>query len=106
MNKNRGIKGIDNLITGIVLIVVWATIYYFIKYWIGNVIGFFILIIGLYGGCKGMIEIGYSIMEISKTHRKEEKNKLNVIKEVILMLSEIAGISLIVVQILQIIKII
>lgn len=106
MNKNREIKGIDNLITGIVLIVIWAIIYYFIKHWIGNVIGFFILIIGLYGGCRGIIKIGYSIIEISKRHKKEQENELNVIKEIILMLSEIAGIALIVVQILQAINVI
>ena len=106
MNKNREIKGIDNLITGIVLIVIWAIIYYFIKHWIGNVIGFFILIIGLYGGCRGIIKIGYSIIEISKRHKKEQENELNVIKEIILILSEIAGIALIVVQILQAINVI
>lgn len=38
--------------------------------------------------------------------KKEQENELNVIKEIILMLSEIAGIALIVVQILQAINVI
>jgi hypothetical protein len=105
MNKNRGIKGIDNLIIGIVLIIIWAGIYYFIKHWIGNVIGFLFLVIGLYGGCRGIIEIGYSILKKNKKN-KEERDKFGVIKEIILMLSEIAGIALIVVQILQAVKVI
>ena len=106
MNKNRGIKGIDNLITGIVVISIWAIIYYFIKHWIGNVVGFLFLVFGLYGSCRGIIEIGYSIISISKEHKKENENKLGIIKEIILMLSEIAGMALIVVQILQAIKVI
>ena len=106
MNKDRGIKGIDNLITGIIVVGIWAVIYYFVKNWIGNLIGFFFLIIGLYGSCRGIIEIGYSIAKINKEHKETQKSKLGIIKEMILILSEIAGMALIVIQILQAIKVI
>lgn len=106
MNKDRGIKGIDNLITGIIVVGIWAVIYYFVKNWIGNLIGFFFLIIGLYGSCRGIIEIGYSIVKINKEHKETQKSKLGIIKEIILILSEIAGMALIVIQILQAIKVI
>ena len=74
MNKDRGIKGIDNLTTGIIVVGMWAVIYYFVKKWIGNLIGFFFLIIGLYGSCIGIIEIGYSIAKINKEHKEIQKN--------------------------------
>lgn len=106
MNKDRGIKGIDNLITGIVVVGIWAVIYYFVKNWIGNLIGFFFLIIGIYGSCRGIIEIGYSIAKINKGHKETQKSKLEIIKEIILILSEIAGMTLIVIQILEAIKVI
>lgn len=72
----------------------------------GNLIGFFFLIIGLYGICRGIIEIGYSIVRINKEHKETQKSKLEIIKETILILSEIAGMALIVIQILQAIKVI
>ncbi len=106
INKGMGIKGIDNSIIGIVLIMIWAGIYYCIKHWIGNVLGFVILIIGLYGGCRGILEFIYSIIKIGKEKKKEQKNELNVMKEIILMLSEMAGMGLIVIQILQATKVI
>lgn len=106
LNKNRGIKGIDDLIIGIIIVAIWAVIYYWVKYWIGNLIGFFFLIIGLYGGCRGILEIIYSLTKINKEHKEKQKSKLEIIKEIILILSEIAGMALIVIQILQAIKII
>lgn len=106
MNKDRGIKGIHNLITGIIVVSIWATMYYFIKNWIGNLVGFFFLIIGLYGSCRGIIEIGYSVVSINKEHKATQKSKIGILKEIILILSEIAGIALIVIQILQAIKVI
>lgn len=74
--------------------------------WIGNLIGFFFLILGLYGSCRGIIEIGYSIVKINKEHKETQKSKLEIIKEIILIISEIAGMALIVIQILQAIKVI
>lgn len=106
MNKNRGIKGIDDLMVGIVLLIIWALIYHFVKQNIGHVIGFFVLIIGLYGGCRGLIEIIYSITKIGRENKKKKESKLSVVKEIILMTSEIAGIALIVIQILQAVKVI
>lgn len=106
LNKNRGIKGIDDLIIGIIIVAIWAVIYYWVKNWIGNLIGFFFLIIGLYGGCRGILEIIYSLTKINKEHKEAQKSRIEIIKETILILSEIAGIALIVIQILQVIKII
>lgn len=106
MNKKRGIKGIDDLIVGIVVIAIWATIYYMFKNWIGNTIGFLFLVIGLYGGVRGIIEISYSIIKIKQKNKIEEKHNLSIVKDIILILSEIAGMGLIIVQILQAIKII
>ncbi len=106
MNKNRGVKGIDTLVLGLALTIIWALIYYFFKHWIANVIGFFILIIGVYGSFRGILEIIYSIIEINKKNKNKSENKLAIIKEIILVLSELAGMLLIVIQILQAIKII
>ena len=106
LNKNKGIKGINDLIIGIIMVAIWAVIYYWVKNWIGNLIGFFFLIMGLYGGCRGIIEILYSLIKIKKEHKEIQKGNLEIIKEIILILSEISGIALIVIQILQAIKII
>ncbi len=105
INKDRGIKGIDDLIIGIIVIAIWAIVYYFLNNWIGNLIGFFFLIIGLYGSCRGIIEIGYSIAKISKKNKEKQKNKLEIMKEIVLIFSEIAGMALIVIQILQATKV-
>lgn len=51
-------------------------------------------------------EFIYSIIKIGKEKKKEQKNELNVMKEIILMLSEMAGMGLIVIQILQATKVI
>lgn len=106
MNKDKGIRGIDDLIVGVILVGIWAVIYYFVGYWIGNVIGFLILIMGVYGSSQGIIKIIYSFTLISKNHINNKTGKLHFIKEIILILSEILGIALIVVQILQAVKII
>ena len=106
MNKKRGIKGIDNLVLGIAFIAIWAIIYYRFNHWVANTISFFFMIFGLYGGVRGIIEIVYSISKIGKEKSEDESDKLSVVKEIILILSEIAGMGLIVVQILQAIKVI
>ena len=105
MNKQRGIKGIDDLVTGIFVIAIWAIIYYKVNSWVGNTIAFFFFIMGLYGSSRGIIEIGYSIIRIKKKNNTEKKHNLNIAKDVVLILSEIAGIGLIFVQILQAVKI-
>lgn len=106
MNKERGIKGFDDLIVGIVVITIWAIIYYGFKNWIGNIIGFFFLVIGLYGGTEGIIKIGYSIIQIKKKNNIEKKHNLSITKDIVLILSEIVGMGLIIIQILQAVKII
>lgn len=106
INKKRRISGTDNLSMGIVMIIIWAVVYYIFKHWIGNVIGFFILVIGLYGVARGIIEIGYSITKLRKNSKKEEKHDMSVVKDVVLIFSEIAGMVLIIIQILQAIKIV
>ncbi len=104
MNKDRNIKGIDNVVLGIVLIIIWSVIYFLIKNWIGSSIGFLFLVFGIYGICRGIIEIGYSIM--SKGQKEYRGNKLGIIKEIVIIISEIAGIALIIIQILQAVKVI
>lgn len=106
MNKERGIKGIDDFIVGIVVTAIWAIIYFKLKNWIGNTIGFFFLVIGLYGGVEGIIKIGYSIIQIRKKNKVEKKHNFSIAKDIILIISEIAGMALIIVQILQALKII
>lgn len=106
MNEKRGIKGIDNLVVGIIIIAIWAIIYYAVKNWIGNSIAFLFLVVGLYGGIEGIIQIGYSIVQIKRKNIIEKKHNFSIAKDIVLILSEIAGIGLIIVQILQAVKII
>ena len=98
-NKNHQIKGMDNLIVGIVVILIWFLIYFYLKSTIANTIMFFFLILGLYGTCRGILEILYSI-------KNESKNIFGVIKRMMPILSELFGIMLIMIQILQALKII
>ena len=98
-NKNHQIKGMDNLIVGIVVILIWFLIYFYLKSTIANTIMFFFLILGLYGTCRGILEILYSI-------KNESKNIFEVIKRMMSILSELFGIMLIMIQILQALKII
>ena len=98
-NKNHQIKGMDNLIAGIVIFLIWFFIYFYVKSTIANTIMFFFLIFGLYGTCRGVLEILYSL-------KNESKNILGAIKKMIPIISELFGIMLIAIQILQALKII
>ena len=75
INSKREIKGIDDLVLGVVIVGIWAGIYYFFKHWIGNIIGFVFLVFGLYGGVRGIIEIIYSTIHI-KNKNKKDINKI------------------------------
>lgn len=99
-NKEKRIKGIDDIVTGIVLILIWILLYRVFNNWIANSAGFFILIIGTFGTFRGFIEVIYSAAKIKKENNNKRIN-LEIMKDILLMISQIAGICLIAVQVLQ-----
>lgn len=99
-DKEKRIKGIDDIITGIVVILIWFLVYKIVNNTTGNSIAFLLLILGTFGTFKGIIEVIYSAMQLKK-EKSNKKVNTEIMKDVMLMLSQIAGICLIAVQILQ-----
>lgn len=99
----KKIEGIDDVIVGFICILIWFLIYKIFNNLVASIIGFIILIIGSFGTFRGIIEIGYSIYNLK---RENIENKHNVTKEIInnvlVLITNIAGIALVAIQLLQV----
>lgn len=108
LNINYNIKGLDNIKIGSFLLV---AIYLLKKYVnVGSWYLFFgilfetglflLLLVSMYGFCRGIIEMFYSIYK----NYKEKKRKENVFSSIIVTLTQLFGLVLILAQIYDIIK--
>lgn len=93
-----GIKGFNDFLAGVFLLAVWAVLYFWTKHVIANIIGFFFLILGVYGSMSGVFKIGYSIYLAGKNNRIK---KGNVASDVLVLLTKVASIILVAIQIIK-----
>lgn len=104
LDKSKRFKGVGNIVIGIIFLGVWLAVFlYFKNHIIANIIGMFLLIIGVYGFVRGLIEFGYSVwLEISKSERSFPK----ISKAIFVFVTQICGLVLTVLNILKIFKIV
>lgn len=97
--KENKLKGIDTITAGVILFLAWLFIYIRFNNWISNFLSFGLLILGTFGSIKGFFDFLYSIFKL----RKENKQIITreIMKDILVMFSQIASIILIAVQILQ-----
>ena len=97
-SKSSNIKGIDNFVLGIVFVGGWIVLFVYLNIWWINIISFFILLFGLYGLYRGLIEIIYSAVQTSKNYIETKKS---VTTDIILLITKIASLVLVIFQIIK-----
>lgn len=108
LNLNYNIKGLDSIEVGLFL---WGVIYLLktfvdfsdfpeILFTLYEIFLFFIILLSIYGCCKGLIEMVYSLyLNYTKQNKKE-----NLFSSAIIALTQLFGLALIVAQIYDIFK--
>ena len=106
LNINYDIKGLNNIGIGLFLLIIsyllkvninpnnWFEIL-FILY---EILLFFIILISVYGLCRGLIEMAYSLYK----NYKEKNKKGNLFSSIIVVLTQLLGLVLLVAQIYDI----
>mgnify|MGYP006887207481 CR=1 FL=1 len=85
------IKGFDVLWVGVLFLAGWAALFFLTQHWIWNILGFILLIIGVYGAFLGLFRIVYSI----RLNRKERtQTKATIISDIIMFLTKVASLAL------------
>ena len=108
LNINYNIKGLDDIGIGSFLLVIayLLKVYVDVSSWylifdiLYEAVLFFFLLISLYGFCRGIIEIFYSLY---KNH-KEKKKKESLFSSIVVILTQLFGLALILAQIYDIFK--
>lgn len=100
LGKSTEIKGIDDIGAGLVFFVPWLLIYLFAKKnWL-NILGFILLVIGVYGIVTGIIKVFVSMFYKRNTNENIFKNiSINFLK----VLPAIASFILVIFNIIKII---
>lgn len=99
----KKIEGIDNVVVGFICILIWFLIYRIFNNLVTNIVGFIVLIIGSFGTFRGIIEIGYSIHKLKKENIENKHNVTReIINNVLVLVTNIAGIALVAIQLLQV----
>lgn len=101
LSKSIKPKGIDNLIYGVIFLLIWGVIYYFFNniVWL-NVLILFFLVFGCYGTIRGCIEFIFSIFS-SISEKSAENGKTTIFKNIFLFLTQVFGLVLTVLNILK-----
>lgn len=106
LSKSIKLKGMDNLTVGFILLVLWYIGWKAsLNVWI-NIAMFFVLIIGTYGFVRGGIELIYSLINSMSSSSKNPNSKTTNFKNAFLLLTQVLGFVLTILNILQIIGII
>lgn len=108
LNINYNIKGLDNIGCGsfVLLILYLLKINVNTNNWweifiiLYEVVLFFLILVSIYGLCKGIIEMIYSLYK----NYKEKHKKVNLFSSIIVMLTQLLGLMLIIAQIYDIFK--
>ena len=100
LNKSASIKGFDDFGIGLTFVLLWLVCYVKLNLFWLNFLLIFPLILGVYGTIRGIIEIAYSFF-IRTVANKDDKSKTTRIKEVFLLITQIFGLILTVLNILK-----
>ena len=92
--KKSNIKGVDDFTLGIVCVVVSGVVLYIVKNIYGKVIFFVIILFGLYGCITGLLKI------LKERQINNLKNK-GMISDLIIFLTQLMGLILIILQLIQ-----
>ncbi len=104
LDKSKKIKGIGNLIIGLIFLGIWIALFLLLKNDpVVNAFGMPVLIIGAYGFVKGLLELFYSVwLEATNSERSFTK----IAKALFVLITQLCGLALTVLNILKIFKII
>lgn len=104
IDKSKKIKGIGNLIIGLLCLGIWLTLFLLLKNNpIVNTFGMCFLIFGAYGLVRGLLEMFYSIwLSVVNSDRSFTK----IIKAIFLFITQLCGLTLTILNILKIFNIV
>ena len=104
LDKSKKIKGIGNLVIGLICLGVWVSLFVFLKNnAIGNTVGMPALIIGAYGFIRGLLELFYSVwLETINAERSFSK----IAKTIFVFITQLCGLALTILNILKIFKVV
>lgn len=94
--KEKQIYGISDFVLGVVFMIIWWLMY---KNNVANIISFIFLVLGLYGTSRGTLEMGYSFINLNKMGKKIITG--NLIKDIVLIISEVLAAVVAIINILQ-----
>lgn len=89
------IKGFSDFILGAFFLLLWGVLYFVFNLLVLNVIGFLLLVLGCYGSLRGLFFIGYSFAV-------GMKGKGGLLKNLLLLLTQLSGVILTILNILKI----
>lgn len=105
ISKSVSIKGIGNICLGILCLLLWYAIYICINNIILNILVFSLLMLGCYGIALGILQFFYSVGTLISSVIKEN-DKMNALKDVFLLLTQLLGVVLTLLNILKLVGII
>ena len=105
ISKSAKIKGIDNFLVGAIFVGIWLVYYLNFSIIVLNIIMLLFLIVGCYGVVRGIIEIFFSFF-YSTFGQSDTISKTEKFKNTFLLLTQIFGFALTILNILKIIGVI
>ena len=104
LDKSKKIKGIGNIIIGLICLGIWIAIFLLLKNNpLANTFGMVFLILGAYGFVRGVLELFYSIwLEVAYSERSFTK----ITKAIFVFITQLCGLALTILNILKVFKIV
>ncbi len=101
LGKSSGMKGLDNMMLGFIVFLVWLFLYLrFSNPWV-NIISFTLLIIGSYAILLGLFQGVYSIIRNIQLHKEKNEQDISkgkILSQLVLFLTQICGLLVAVVN--------
>lgn len=95
------IKGLDSLWVGALLLGGWAALFFLAESLFLNIVGFILMVIGLYGTLQGLFQIIYSV-QISRKNKTQ--SSAPIISDLLVFLTKIVSLTLVVFQLIKAIQ--
>ncbi len=84
---------------------IWLILFLFVSKTRVNILSFFLLLFGLYSLLKGIGEVFYSLISISKKDSKTNRVPFKkLLTNIVLLLTQLAGFILVIIQIIKALK--
>ena len=101
LSKTSKIEGVMDFFVGAIFFLTWLILYLKVNWLISNLASIVLLTFGLYGMIRGMMEICYSVWTKIIVPTESKSNSIKA-KEVFLLITQIFGFALTVLNILKI----